>query len=489
MDPPASSTRVFPAEWLIAAGLCGYALALYLGTLGQSPLPGLPAQTLLLHLGGAEAPPVQDALWGWLVRGLARWPGLRLAAWLNGLSAICGAACVGLTGWLMTRVRYRGTSVDAPAGRVFIEARARKLSAVVAGLYLAGCMPLWVASTRSLPATFHLLMLVLAAVLFALYQRSGKVRHLLALGLLYGVGMTEFPTFLLYFPVAVFLVYRDLARQRVLAQGRRHLAFWGGCLAGLTLYPVQAVLLARRLAAPGTGAACLHVLARIVQEQVEGLLLVRFNAGFIALMFLAIVPWIMLFLLSRRAPWYYDVDQILVRFVFSFALLAVLYNAPFAFWNFLGIHYLMLTPHLLLAACSGFMAGEFWILGGCALPTDASILRKRDPAVRPHFGAGAAPAGGGGRFGTGRWRMPGPSARLRSGPRDPEPPGRAGHRVQRRRAGRAVAPGGRRPPAAPDPDQRAADDLAGLSAPVGRPFSGRAPAGEPGERGFQPVSG
>ncbi len=348
------------------------ALALYGMTLSAAPFPGLPAQALVEQLGLTPSVSVLNPGWGLMVRIFDRMPWLPVAAWMGWFSAGCGAVCVGLTGWLMLRVRYRGLSVDDGADRALREAEARMLSAGVAGLYLACCIPFWVASTRSLPGTFHLLLLLLAAGLYSRYQREGKVGQLAVLGLLYGVGMTEYATFLLYLPVALFLILRDEYRNGVMTDWRRHLALGGGCLAGLSLYVVHAGL----RVAQGNGDGFTQVLARTLREQAAGVLMVRFNTGFIALMFLATVPWLMIFVLSRRSPWFYDLDQILVRFVFLYALLAVLFNAPFAFWNFLGIRYLMLTPHLLVAACTGYMAGECWILGGCLLPSDASVWRR-----------------------------------------------------------------------------------------------------------------
>lgn len=376
MDQRASGSRLFCAEFLIAFGMAGAALLLYLATLSRSLFPGLPARQLIEHLALDGSLPVLDLFWGMAVRWFDRLPGNTLSGWLSLFSAVCGAACVGLTVGLMSRVRYRGLSVDAPPRRAVDAARARRLSAWVAGLYLACSIPFWVASTRTLPATFYLLLLLLAAGLFSQYQQAGKIRYLAALGFLYGLGITVFATFLLYLPVAVFLVMRDLLKNRNMADGRRHLAFWGCLLAGLLLYPLQAGWLAHRFAALGQASSLWLIWGRMIQEQMAGLFLVRLNRGFIALMVLAIVPWMMIFCLSRRSPWFYDLDQILVRFVFMAGLLAVLYNAPFAFWNFLGIHYLMLTPHLLLAACCGYVTGEFWILGGCPLPTDAKPIRK-----------------------------------------------------------------------------------------------------------------
>lgn len=61
------------ARWLVA-GLFAAALVLYLATYSACRFPGLPTRTLLIHLRLEPAPSAIDALWGWLVQGLARLP-------------------------------------------------------------------------------------------------------------------------------------------------------------------------------------------------------------------------------------------------------------------------------------------------------------------------------------------------------------------------------------------------------------------------------
>lgn len=376
MATPSPIRRPFPADRRVGLGLFLAALGLYAATMSRVVFPGNPAHELLSHLGLDIPLPILHGVWGWGVRVMDRLPGMPVALGVNAFSALCGAACVGLVGRLMGRVRYRGLSVDMPADRFVREAQARRISGWVAGFYLAVCIPFWVASTRSLPATFHGLLLVLAASLFSQYQQEGRNRHLAALGLLYGVGITESSTFLLFLPVLVVLLFREMYRFGVVKTWRPHLLVWGGCLLGLMLYPLHVHTLVRRTMELGGTASFWPLWGQILREQFWGLVRIRFHTGFLSLMFLTIVPWLMLFTMSRRSPWYYDIDQVLVRFVFAFGLLAVLYNAPFSFWNFLGVDHLMLTPHFLLAACMGFMAGEFWVVGGCRLPSDASRFRR-----------------------------------------------------------------------------------------------------------------
>ncbi|NCA82504.1 MAG: DUF2723 domain-containing protein [Opitutae bacterium] len=368
--------RALSAERRIGLLLFGAALALYLATMSWAPCPGLPTQALRMHLEmGPPSSGALDSLWGWLVRGFARLPGLSVAGWTGLFSALCGSACVGLMGRLMTRVIYRGVTEVAQRSMIR-EVQARQLSGWVAGLYLAGCIPFWVVSTRSLPGAFHLLMLLAAAWSFSEYQQRGQGRHLALLGLLLGAGITEFATFIVYLPLAAFLVAREMYRRKVLGAWRPHLLVWGGLLFGLSLYPVNAYVLFRQGAPFGVFASPWQAWAQVLQQQAQLILQVRHSSGFLIAMFFSLVPWLMLFAMSRRSPWFYEWDQVAMRLIFVGGLMGVLYNAPFAPFRLLGMGYLMVTPHLVLAACMGYMAGEFWIIGESQRLRDASLPKR-----------------------------------------------------------------------------------------------------------------
>ena len=365
----------YPSNVWLGVFLFAEALALYLASMSWTAFPGLPTRFLLMHLGLDDAPPVLDPLWGAWIREMARWPWLPVESWAGLASAVCGAACVGLLGSLAARVRYRGL-MGLPPKSLARSDRARQLSGIVAGLYLAVSIPFWVASTRSLPATFHLLFLLGAAYLFSEYQRWGKRRHLAALGLLLGVGTVEFSTFLLLGPVAAVMALREMYRRKAHLDRWAHAALWGGWCAGLGLYVFHAGLLYWRGLPTGAFASPWAAGLGILREQFALVAQLRTHAAFPVLAFFCLVPWFLLFVLSRRAPWFYEGDQIVVRWVFAGGLLAILYNAPFAPWHLLGMRYLAVTPYLLLAVCMGSMNGEFWILGGDAQRPGLTRIRK-----------------------------------------------------------------------------------------------------------------
>ena len=376
MQPPPEEKRdpQTGERWVFLL-LFSASLVLYLATLCWAPCPGLPAKTLRMQLGLDAVPPIEDFLWGVLVRGFARLPWLPVSAWSALFSALCGAFTVGLTGRLMLRVGYRGWKDRGPAARIR-ERQARFLSALVSGLYLACCIPFWMLSTRSLAGTFHLGMLVLAAWFFSEFQQRGRKRHLFLLGLLFGVGITEFSTFILFIPVAAALFIRELFRQKRQTAWQLYACILAGLALGLLVYPVHALWFFRQGAPWGLFASPWPAWMRIVQEQLLLILQVRFSSSFILILLLSTVPWLMVFAMSRRSPWFYEFDQVGVRLVLSAVLMAVLFNAFIAPWKALGMTYPLVTPYLLLAVCMGFMTGELWIMGEPRNVRDASQASK-----------------------------------------------------------------------------------------------------------------
>lgn len=352
----------FPRPWHISALLFICALVVNLASMSWTAFPGLPTQTLLQHLKLEPTPAVLDLFWGWIVRGVDRLPGLSTAGWMGLFSAGCGALSVALLGWLMVRVGY--VIRNEPGSASFLrEAQARRLSGLVSGLYLLCTIPFWVVSTRSLPGAFHVLWLLATACVFSQYQLWGRRTYLFYLGFLYGAGITESTTFLVFLPLAFFLVAREMFRWHAVTDWRRQAVIWGGFLLGLSLYAFHALVLFRHGLPSNSFASPWMALLRIWQDQLALVLQVRHSAGFFVVMFFCLGPWLTIFMMSRRSPWFYEWGQIVVRLIFIGGLVAALYNASFSPWNLMGMSYLLVTPYILMAVAMGYMTGEFWILG------------------------------------------------------------------------------------------------------------------------------
>lgn len=351
----------FPRPWHVGAGVFAAALGIYWKTMSWGAFPGRPTQELLRHLKMEVQPATLDLLWGVAVRLCARLPWAPVSAWMGVFSAACGALAAGLLGWCMARTGYEVP--DDPTRRTLTrEAQARRLSGLVAGLYLALSVPFWVASTRTLPETFHAAWLMGAAALYVQYRESGRKRYLALMGFAFGAGAAEYATMLLLLPVAGALAGLESLNWPSKRPWAGPLAFIGGALPGASLYVGLAHLLYRH----GRGEAFAtpwQALGRIAGDQFASIGEVRFSAGFLVVAFLAAVPWLTAYAFSTRSPWHHEAGQILSRLAIMGGLLAVLANVAFSPWNLMGMQYLAVAPYVLMAASMGYMAGEFWILG------------------------------------------------------------------------------------------------------------------------------
>ncbi len=356
-DNATASTRLIRwAPWALAAAAFG----VYWTTLSRGAFPGLPAKSLTWHLGLDASPTLLDSLWGFIVRAL---PGSDPAFWAGLLSAVCGAAGVGLVATLMMRVRYAIHDAHDP-DEVRREVQARVLAGVSAGLFTAASIPFWILSTRSLPGTFHLLLLLGAAGLFSEYQRTGKTSRLYLLGLLYGAGVTEFATFWVFAPLTALLVVRAMLQRAEFSA--RVLVRTGLCLVpGLLLYVVNGVRLAQDPAVQLRGfQSAATVIWYVWRDQWHLIVNAPQTSGFLLIMALTVVPWVVMYLLRNKKPaWRYSAWQTFLRLVVLAAALATLFDVPVSPWHFFGMGYLMVTPYLILAACAGAVAGEFWVMG------------------------------------------------------------------------------------------------------------------------------
>ncbi|MDD4118135.1 MAG: tetratricopeptide repeat protein [Kiritimatiellae bacterium] len=345
--------------WALAAG----SLGLFLATLSRGAFPGLPARHLAWHLGLDAAPTLLDSLWGRLVRLCALLPGESLAFRVGALSAVFAALCVALTTALVMRIRYPVHDPHDPAetGR---EGQARWLAGVTAGLGMMVCIPFWVVATRSLPDAFHLCMLLGAAFLLSEYQRTGRNGFLYGLGLLYGVGVTEFPTFWVLAPFAAVLVARAML-QRAAFSWRVVLRMGLWAVPGLLMYVWNGWTLWSDAAIRLRGFGSLwSVIWFIWRDQWHQIVHAPQTTGFLMVLVLTLVPWGVMFLMRPKKPaWRYSAWQVFLRLVVLAASLGALFNAPLSGWRIFGMHYLMVTPYLILAACAGVVAGEFWVMG------------------------------------------------------------------------------------------------------------------------------
>ena len=353
--------RPLRGRWAVPFFTALASLGLYLATLSRGVFPGAPAKQLVWHLHLDAFPTILDPIWGWLVRFCDRMGDAPL--WSSVLSAVCGALCVFLLSALMSRVRYTIHEKEDPR-ETARESQARLLAAVVSGLSLAVSVPFWVHATRSMPGTFHLLLLLLAAWLFSEYQREGKTETLYLFGFLYGIGIPEFATFILFAPLAAILVARAMLQRA---------SFRWSTMVGTALCALPGMIILYILNASylwnADPSIPLHPVytslpAVIWRTMVEQWRLIAGAPMIILLFAMTALPWMILFLIrSKKAAWRYNAWQTLLRLAVLAAALAAIFNTPFGPWHFFGMAFPLVTPYLILAICAGAVAGEFWVMG------------------------------------------------------------------------------------------------------------------------------
>ena len=355
--------HLYPRRWHIDVFLFLAALALYLLTLSWSPFPGLPTQELLSNLRAEATPSASDFLWGWLVRGLDRFPVLPIATWMGLIAAFCGALSVAMMGDLMMCVGYLVRNEPGPWSFEF-EAYGRRLSALCSGLFLMLCPPFWIASTRSLPHTFHIAMLMACAAFFSRYQHWGRKRDLFMLAALFGVGLSDSATFLAFLPLFVPLMLRELVRWNKIASFGHHLLLWGTLLAAAgALWAADAHVLYRRALFMEIYASPFDAFLGILRAQWNVVASVNGHPGFLVLMAFTANAWIIAFLITHRSPWFYERWEVAVRLTCVLGGLGILWNATYSPWRLMGMYPFLVTPYLVIAASFGYMCGEFVIFG------------------------------------------------------------------------------------------------------------------------------
>ncbi|MEM7395247.1 MAG: DUF2723 domain-containing protein, partial [Verrucomicrobiota bacterium] len=193
-------SRIFSKNAHHLSGLLLFlaALTLYGLTLCPDAFPGESARSIVRHTGLDPFPPMTNPIWTLFVRLIEVIPGGSLAFRLNLFSAVCGALSV----WAVFWVSVLTIPWLKPTGRGSGEWDAvSMLTGWTAGLFLMFCIPFWVMSTRAFPLSLDILLLLLTTLFFILAWNEQQIEWLIPFVLFYGIGMTEFSTFILCAPL------------------------------------------------------------------------------------------------------------------------------------------------------------------------------------------------------------------------------------------------------------------------------------------------
>ena len=356
--------RLFPQEITLSVFFFVAALALYLASLSATPFPGLPVQTLLSVLPGDPIPPVLNPIWAQIIRFAdAHLPAaVPISLFAALFSAFFGALSVALLATLLMNVGYIIRNEPGPAN-FFFEAYARRLSAACGALFLAVCPPFWYAATRSLPHTFHVFLMLLAARIFTRYQHEGRKLDLALLALVWGVGLAESSAFIAMFPFFLCLSLREIYRWQAMRSPAAHLVFWGCLLLGASLVLPEALLLVRRGRFLNLYPDLFSALFAMLSAEASELHALRYSLGVFVLAAFLVIPWVSAFLLSRRSPWFFEDPQTLVHLIYAIGLFCIPLNLSFSPWNLMFTFPLVVLPYVIMAGTFGYVVGALFIHG------------------------------------------------------------------------------------------------------------------------------
>ena len=346
---------------LVGPVLGAVAFVVYLCTLNSGPCPGVSAGLLAQYAGLIPQPTPSYPLWGALVKMLAAIPLSGLAFRVNLLSAVCGALSVWFLYKLVAGAIY-ATVMVTPAN----ERRARMasmLAGMAAALFLAFSIPFWTVSNRAHNASFDILFLLGVARLFSLYLTTSRNRYLYWFVFLYGLGVVEFATFIVFAPLfAVALLYVFVRNEVLDRRLVLKLALSG--LAGLSLYFIDAWFFY------GTSGCQLrgytgywHVVWIMWRDQLFLIGRSLPRSGWLVVLMTTSIPWLTCLLVARRAlndekDWTYYVLHVILTGL----AIGVLMNMKFAPWPMLGSGRLLVTPYVLMACVFGYLVAYWYLL-------------------------------------------------------------------------------------------------------------------------------
>ncbi|HPF98605.1 MAG TPA: tetratricopeptide repeat protein [Kiritimatiellia bacterium] len=372
IDRILKNSRRSAGVWLFALSL-----VVYLLTLSRTAAPGESARLMVQHLGLDPFPPMSHPLYFLAVRLLGVIPIFDIALRLNFFSALCGAGAVWLLYGIVSRIPHNRTAEEVES-RFPADAPAT-ISGLVAGLYLALCVPFWIVSTRAHTAAFDVFLLLLSVRLLMSFQETGKSSHLNAFVLLYGLATTEFATFIVLAPFMAFVLALAMWRTKTLTAGTvtRCVLLY---VLGLSVYFIHAWLYRLHPAYEWRAFnSYFMVLWFIWREQYRTIMFSMPQIGWLMVLLVSVIPWMIVVGSPKRAMTRSTVyGSQFLHALLSILSVLVMFNIPIAPWPLLHFRPLLVTPYVIMACWTGYLVGYWYIILAQRSRFDArsaSILR------------------------------------------------------------------------------------------------------------------
>ncbi len=346
---------------IAALFIVAMALMVYLATTSTGAVPGRSAALVASHMGLTPHFYPSSPVWTAIVYLVRLLTGSSFIHALNLLSAFFAAAAVGVLYNLMREgvLIYSDELAHAESER--------RLAAIIAGgasaLCLAFCIPFWMVANRAHPAAFDILLLLVSARLLMAYMDYGKLWLAFLFSFLYGVGVVEYATFIIFAPLfGAWLIY--VMWKREVFRTSSVLTLIAGSTLGLCVYFLTAWSF---FESPGYELCGYRGYFDVIWQmwRQQYFLIARSlpQQKWLIILFVTVVPWLTMFTVARRGlndekDW----GLYILHTIMTCIVIAVVLGTSIAPFSILGEQRLLVMPYLLVAMVFGYLSAYWWLL-------------------------------------------------------------------------------------------------------------------------------
>ena len=334
------------------------AFILYVATMSWVPVAGTSSSYLATYIGVDSIAPLTHTLWGLVVRVAHAIPFGGLAFKVHLFNAIFGAIGIWFFYRLMTIFRFHPQPASlAPEIPV--------LAGVAGGLALCTAIPYWIVSNRAHPYALSLFIFFGVLLLLNKYAQSGRLKDFCLFCVLYGVGATEYHTFIALGPLMGLIVAILLYRKGQFKLGILLLGLL--CLVGgLLFYFVAAIQFQMKPAAQWFEIYNLpKTIYYIWVEQWTQIARSVPELGWLVLMLVSLVPFCAALLICRQSYRRTKYGSIILMMVLTGLMAYLLWDGPaLSPWQLsrqMPRQPILVMVYVLIAATVGLVVA-FWFM-------------------------------------------------------------------------------------------------------------------------------
>jgi tetratricopeptide (TPR) repeat protein len=359
-DPvkPVEPRYYAPPTWLFGAAAATVAFIVYMLTTGAIAFPGRSLEILVDYGKIKGIQPLFYPIYELFAGALVRLPGnlpLKMAVF----SALCAWGTLVLLFVILSKIVYRTIEEEMDVKKRWLASLCAGLAAVA---FLAFCKPFWYAANRADYACLHLFMLLVMLRLFLLWTENvNKNWILLLVAFLFGLGMAEFATVIIFAPLIAMTVLVMLAMSGRLSSLR--VVLLALCaLVGMTLYFWTAWRYAQAPFVHNPVGGVAEALGLLIKGQLNLIMKSLPTVGWLIVGITTFIPWVILLPLHRRGlrsetGWSF----ITLHLVFVLLVTALMFDFNLSPWRMLGEGNLLVTPYMCAAMVFGYLVA-FWIV-------------------------------------------------------------------------------------------------------------------------------